>query len=367
MATPQQVAAVQVNRRRTFTAKFEENNVVNIGLPRDTVLVGLYLKLSGQVKYTYGSAPAARAEGAMDALIGAVEVNTDTLGTIKYLRPQVLHAQQLAAFGDGSRKLYSAGATGTDYPTTEGPFQFGTSGQTTSFSETVYLPFEQIFCEPGMGREETYLNTKRCSSANLKLYCLPLARLNTAAGASLVIDPTSKVQIEVTTVERQDISGDVVFNVWKQIQKTETFSSSVQDKAIEINTENKLSGLMFYSVNGNKMPTNKLVKKLVLKKNGQDNLQEIDFSSLQEVNRNDYRINAPFAAGASRLDGFAHLNQISRRDLRSILDTTKANGGIYSLQLFVTTNDGAVDASLYGVSGQTSDLYIITEEITAGK
>ena len=362
-----QQAIPQVNRRRFFTAKFEENQPVNIALPRDTTLVGLHIRLKGSIKYTYSSAPAARPEGAMDALISAIEVNTDTLGTIKYLRPQFLHLQQLATMGEGSRKLHSIGASATDYPTTEGPFQFGTSGQTTSINETVYLPFEQLFCEPGMGRETTYLNLKRVTSANIKFYCNQFLRLNTATSTGLVIDPSaSSLQIEVSTVERQDVGGNVVFNVWKQIQKTEQFSGPVNDKAIEINTENRLTGLMFYTVDSNKVPNNKVVKSLVLKKNGQENLQEVGFYTLQEINRLDYSVGAPFAAGASKFDGFAHLNQIARRDLGTALYTTKVSGGVHTLQLMVSTNDGSVDANLYP-GGKTSDMFIVTEELVPGK
>lgn len=361
----QQQSAVQVLRRRTFTARWEENQAVNIPLPRDTTLVGLYIRLKGQVKYTFSAPVAARTEGAMDSLISAIQVETDVLGTIKYLRPQFLHLQQLAAMGDGSRKLYNVGASATDYPVTEGPFQFGTTGQVTSINESVYLPFEQVFCEPGLGRELTYLNLKRCTSANIKFYCGALSRLNTASGSGLAFDSSTALQLEITTVERQDIGAEVIFNNWKQVQKTEVFTGVVNDKAIEINTENRLTGLMFYSVRGDKAPSNKLVRKLVLKKNGQDSLQEIDWLSLQDVNRNDYRMNASFAAGASRVDGFAHLTQIARRDLSTALDTTKGTGGVHSLQLMVSTNDVAVDAALY--TGGTADLNIVTEEIIPGK
>lgn len=365
MGNQQQPAQVQVLRRRTFTARWEENQAVNIPLPKDTTLVGLYIRLKGQVKYTFSAPVAARTEGAMDSLIGAVQVETDTLGTIKYLRPQFLSLQQLAAMGDGSRKLYNVGASSSEFPVTEGPFQFGTTGQVTSINETVYLPFEQVFCEPGLGRELTYLNLKRCTSANIKFYCLALSRLNTASGSGLAFDSSTALQLEITTVERQDIGADVVFHNWKQIQKTEVFSGQVNDKAVEINTENRLTGLMFYSVRGDKSPSNKLVKKLTLKKNGQDSLQEIDWLTLQDVNRNDYRMNAPFAASASRVDGFAHLTQIARRDLSTALDTTKSTGGVHSLQLMVSTNDVAVDAALY--TGGTADLNIVTEELIPGK
>lgn len=365
MATPQaKPIVVQVPRRRTFTERWQENQVVNIPLPRDTTVVGFFVKIKGKVKYTFTGTPTARPEGAMDSLIKAIELNTDRSGVIKYMRPHMLHMQQLLSMGIGSERLYDVGASASDFPVSEGPFAFGTSGQWTSFSETVYLPMEHVFSEPGMGRETTYLNLRRCTAANLKFYCGSLASLNYAVGAVVTFDPTSQVSIEVTTVERQDVDANVVFNVWKQIQKTEPFMGAVNDKAIEINTANRLSGVMLYTVNTSKLPTNKLVKSLILKKNGQENLQEVSFPMLQNINRMDYGIVAPYASGASRLEGFAHLNQISRRELGTALDTSREGGGVFSLQLMVSTNDPSVDGTLYGAA--SSDLHIVTEEILAG-
>lgn len=366
MAAPQEKTVVQVPRRRIYTEQWRENQVVNIPLSRDATVVGFHIKLKGSLKYAFsGGSPAGRVEGAMDSIIKAIELNTDRLGVIKYLRPAFLHLQQRAAMGIGSERLYNVGAAATEFPTTEGPFSFGTTGQTTSISETVYLPMEQVFCEPGMGRELTYLNLRRATSANLKFYCGSLQQLNAASGVTGLTFTDVNLSIEVTTVERQDVPETVIFQVWKQIQKTEPFTGKVNDKAIEINTENRLSGLMLYTVRGDKAPTNKLLNKLVLKKNGQENLQEINFSMLQNVNRSDYGIVAGYSAGSSAMDGFAHLTQLSRRELATALDTSRDGGGVFSLQLMVDTNDTSVDANLY--TGGTADLYIVTEEITAGK
>lgn len=361
------LSVVEVPRRRTFTEQWKENQVVNIPLPKDTTVIGFYIKLKGSVKYSFsGGSPTGRSEGAMDSLIKAIDVNTDRLGTVKYVRPHFLHMQQLAAMGVGSKRLYAVGASATNFPTTEGPFTFGTTGQVTSVEETVYLPMEQVFCEPGMGRELTWLNLRRATSANLKFYCGSLSQLNGASGVTgLAFDAATKLDIEVTTVERQDVDSTVIFKVWKQIQKTEPFTGAVNDKAIEINTENKLSGLQFYTVRGDKTATNKLVKNIVLKKNGQESLQEVNFQMLQDINRSDYGIVAAYAAGSSRLDGFAHLSQLSRRELMTALDTSKEGGGIFSLQLMVSTNDISEDAALY--TGGTADLHIVTEEIVEGK
>lgn len=362
-----QLTPVAVPRRRTFTKKWEENQAITLDLPKDTVLVGLHIRLKGYTKYSYSAGtPTARAEGAMDSLINAIEVSTDRLGTVKYLKPHFLHMQQILSQGVEAERLFAVGATSTDYPTTQGAPTFGTTGQFTSISESIYLPFEQIFCEPGMGRELTYLNTKRSTSATLKFYCNALANLcaNPGSVTALAFDAANtKLDLEITTVERQDVDSNVVFKIWKQIQKSEPFSGKVDDKAIDINSENKLSGLAFYCLDGAtvKVATSKLLSKVVLKKNGQESLQEIGFGALQNVNRIDYGVIAAFSAGSSRMDGYAYLSQISRKDIGTALDTSRETGGVNSLQLMVSTNASpTVDYTA------PATLNIVTEEILEG-
>lgn len=368
MAQAIKLMGPQVPRRRTYTAQWKENQTVEVPLPKDTVLVGLQIRLKGSAKYTFsGGAPAGRSEGAMDSLVEFIEVSTDRLGTIKNMRPHFLHMQQMLSMGTAGERLYSVGAASTDFPTTEGIFTFGTTGQVTSIDETVYLPFEQVFCEPGgFGREETYLNTRRATNVVLRLKCSSLSRLNVGTVTALAFDSSSAFDFEITTVERQDIPETAVFKVWKQIQKSEPFASAVNDKFIEINSENKLSGIMLYTADGSsttqKVATNKLIKNMVLKKNGQENLQEISFQALQKANRMDYGVVAPWTGGASRFDGFAHLSQISRREIDSALDTSRAGGGVFSLHLAVSTNDGSVVTYTNG-----AELQIVTEEILEGR
>lgn len=363
-----QLRAVAVPRRRTYTKRWEENQDVTLDLPKDTVLVGLHIRLKGYTKYSYSAgSPVARSEGAMDSLIPAIQVDSDRLGNIKYLRPHFLHMQQILAQGIEAERLYNVGATSTDYPTTQGAPTFGTTGQFTSISESVYLPFEHVFCEPGLGREETYLNTMQSTATVLKFRCGALANLcsNFASVTGMTFDQANtRFDLEITTVERQDIPRDYPFKIWKQIQKSEPFSGQVSDKAVDINSENILSGVTFYCLDGStaKAATNKLLSKLVLKKNGQEELQNIGFGALQNVNRIDYGVVAAFSAGASRLDGFAYLSQISRRSLATALDTSRETGGVNSLQLMVSTNaPGVVDYTT------PATLNIVTEEILAAK
>lgn len=370
MGTPQTEAVVKVPRRRTLPQKtFVPSQNISMDLPLDCGLVGLFIRLKGTIQTTYTGTPSGRPEGAADSLIRAIEVKTDRLGTVKFLRPHFLHLQQLMSGGAPTERLYGVGASAAAAKAnTEGPFTFGTTTQYTAIDETIYLPFEQVFCEPGFGREETWLNTQRGTSATIMFACNPYSSLiQNASDIPNVTFANANLEIEVTTVERGDVPANAVFKVWRQIQKTENFASQVNDKAIMINTENKLSGIMMYATDGatgasSAAPSNDLVKFLKLRKNGRDSLQEISFRQLQNINRSDNGVIAPYAAGVSRLQGFAHLTQLSRRELASALDVSKESGGVYSLQLMVDTNDSSL------VSYTTpASLHIVTEEIVNGK
>ncbi len=370
MAEQQQEAVVKVPRRRTLPQKpFAPGQNVSMDLPLDCGIVGLFVRFKGTIQTTYTGTPAGRPEGAVDSLIRAIEVKTDRLGTVKYMRPHFLHLQQLMSGGAPTERLYGVGASAAAAKANiEGPFTFGTTGQYTAIDETLYLPFEQVFCEPGFGREETWLNTQRGTSATIQFQCNPYSALiQNPADVANVTFANPNFEIEVTTVERGDVPANAVFKVWRQIQKTEDFASAVNDRAIMINTENKLSGIMLYATDGAtganaKAPSNDLLKFLKLRKNGRDSLQEISFRQLQNINRSDYGVVAPFAAGVSRLQGFAHLTQLSRRELASALDVSKNTGGVYSLQLMVDTNDNSLVSYT-----QPASLHIVTEEIVNGK
>ncbi|KYG65272.1 hypothetical protein AZI87_12005 [Bdellovibrio bacteriovorus] len=357
------IALDQGPKRRIFDVKWEEGQVVTHKVSNDTCLVGIHINIKGSFVHNFTGTPSFRAEGAMDSLINYIEFVDDRQGQVKYLRPHFLHMQQISAMGTPSRRLFSVGATENLFPTTEGAPQPGTTGQVVSIDESVYLPFEHVYCEPGgFGRETTYFNTRRSTSTVLKFHCGNMARLVANAGGGITF-ANQKFTIQVSYVERTDFPENVVFDLWRQIQKSEPFSGQVFDKEIEVNTGTKLSGLALYTVDGSaaKAATNKLIRKLALQKNSRGAEQEIGFNTLQDANRIEYGIEPKWVNGANRMDGFAHLTQISRRDMATALDTSK-EGGTSTLKLKIDTND----SSLVDYTSPAT-LYIVTEEVVPPK
>lgn len=337
MQTPKTyVDPIQSERQRVLaTMQYLENQILSVNVPLDSVFKGFFIRLSGSVRTTFASGtPVAKAESIMDSLISRIDVVLNGQNTIKALRPHFLHMQNLFASGIQPERFSSAGATPAvdNFPTTEGGFVFGTTGQFTSVRETCYLPFEMIHAEPGMGRESTYLNTKILNSCELKINTTSFANLLGFGNTAPVVFDLNTLQIEVVSVERQDIPAGVPFDIWKQTQKTIPVGGESRDLAIDISPGNYLTGIMLFSQDGaagsattatGKLASNLLVTTLTLMMNGSKVIAKSGYKALQAKNRANYGVNAPFIAGVSRLDGIAHLNVLSRRDLGSAMPKMK--------------------------------------------
>jgi hypothetical protein len=368
MADKNVIPAISSTRTRVLTAKFEEAQNITIPLPCDTVLVGLIIRLVGSVRTTFSAGtPFGRPEGAMESLFDRITVETNGYRTIKSVTPHMLHMQQYFTGANGNERFCSAGAApvADNYPTTEGPFVFGTTGQYSTLRESVYLPFEQIHCDTLQGREHTFLNLKRCTSAEIRFSSRPLSSLNAGSGVTGLVLDQANLQIEVTLIERQDIPATVVFRDYKQTFRRIPITGELGELAIEIPQGPALSGILLYTQNGNSAttlvpknaPSSSLLSDLHLRKNGQETIQKIKFKTLQARNRADYGITAVTAAGVSRLDGVAHMNLLSRRDGTTAFVNSKSYG-VDNLQLVVSSQAaGIVDYT------NPAQLVLVQEEL----
>ncbi|MBX2986494.1 MAG: hypothetical protein KF802_01225 [Bdellovibrionaceae bacterium] len=362
----------QSERTRVLgTIKFEPGQNASLKFPNDTTIKGIILSLRGSVRTTYASGtPVAKAEGTMDSLVNLIEFAVDGRNTLKSLRPHILHIQNLLAFGVETPRFASAGAAPApdNYPTTPGGFVFGTTGQYTTVRETVYMPFEQVYCEPGWGRERTYVNLRNHSSAELRLSFADFKNLLGNGNTAPVVFDNSTLQIEVSIVERSDATANVVFDQWKQYMVNHPIAGEGRALQYRVNTGNYITSLLFYATDGapgstttatGKLASNLLVKSLELKANGRDGIQSWNWKDLQDYNRSVYGLVAPTANGVSRLDGIAHLNLLNRRQLDTMLPTMRPV--IDDLNMYVDTNpSGIVDYT----SG--ANLLMVTEELVLG-
>lgn len=346
----QKVSYPTAERQRTLQAlQFQENNILSRDLPRDTVLKSLQLRLSGSVTTTFGSGtPVADSFSTFDNIIPRIDVVIDGNRVVKSVRPFMMRMQQLMTTTILGERRSSAGAAAVVLPTVDGSFVYGTTGQISSVAETIFVPFEMVWCDLGLGREATWLNLKGVASAELRLTCAAFNKLLGFGNTAPVVYSASTFQVEITTTEAQDVPPQIQFSDFKQTTKEITFSAETTDFPIDINRGNKLAGLLLLARDGaagssttasGKLPSNVAITRLSLKVNGQTDIKTTSFLALQNENRARYGINAPMASNVSILDGVAHMNMLARKDITTALPLLPPL--VDNCQLFVNTAPGS--------------------------
>lgn len=345
----QKIQYPQSERQRQLQAlSFQENQILSRDLPRDTVLKSLLLRLSGSVVTTFASGtPVADARSTFDNIIPRIDVVIEGSRVVKSVRPHLMRIQQLFSSTILAERRSSAGAAAAtdNYPTVDAGFTYGTTTQTTTVAESIFLPFEMVYCEQGLGREATWLSLKGVSSAELRLTCAAFNKLLGFGNTAPVAYSASTLRVDIFTVEAQDVPPTIVFSDWKQTTKELTFSAETTDYPIDINRGNKISDIMLFVTDGaagtattasGKLASNLGVTKMSLKVNGQTDIKSTDFKANQAEIRARYGINAPMASNVSILDGIGHINLIARKDISTALDV--APPLVDNVQLFINTN-----------------------------
>jgi hypothetical protein len=367
---PQEKMALPSNesKRKLQSLAFAENTILSRDLPKDTVLKGIQLRLSGSVTTTFASGtPVADALSTFDNIIPRIDIIVNGSRTVKNVRPYMMRMQQLFFSNTLAERKSSAGASAAagNNPTADAGFTYGSTTNLTSVAETIYLPFEMVYCDLGSGRELTYLNLKGVASAELRLTCAAFSTLLGFGNTAPVVYSASTLSIDIVCIEQRDVPYNFVFSDWKQTTKEITFPAQVTQSAIDINRGNKLTGIMLLARDGaagttttatGKVRSNLVLTNLNLKINGQSDIISTNFLSQQAENRARYGVNAPFASNVSLLDGVCHLNLISRKDIRSALDV--APPMVDNVQLFVDTNDSSTVSYTNPVS-----VTVMTEEL----
>lgn len=367
---PQEKMAMPSNesKRKLQSLIFAENTILSRDLPKDTVLKGLQLRLSGSVTTTFASGtPVADALSTFDNIIPRIDIIVNGSRTVKNVRPYLMRMQQLFYSNTLAERKSSAGASAPagNNPTADSGFVYGSTTNLSGVAETVYVPFEMVYCDLGSGRELTYLNLKGVASAELRLTCAAFTTLLGFGNTAPVAFSASTLAIDIICIEQRDVPYNFVFSDWKQTTKEITFSAQVTQSSIDINRGNKLTGIMLFARDGaagssttasGKLRSNLALTNLNLKVNGQSDIISTNFLSQQAENRVRYGVNAPYASNVSLLDGVCHMNLISRRDIRTALDVAPPN--VDNVQLFVDTSDSTTTSYTNPIS-----VTLMTEEL----
>ena len=345
------------------------SSTITRDLPRDTVLKYLTVSISGAFDYTFATAtPLAQQFTIMDALIADISVVVNGSNTIKNIRPWMLAMQQLLFTKQPNVRQAQAAATAALAfpPNADSGFVFGTTGQFTGIRESVLVAFENIAAT--IGREATWLNLKGVASAEIRFSTKALTGLlsNASTATALVFgNSANNVQIEMKTIEAQDVDAKVYFSFFKQTQKSIQFSGQSNNYLIDINRGNSLQGLMIMTQNGtaaanvDPLLSDDLIQDFSFKLNGQTEIKANTWLGLKDENQSRFGTNSPLVGGASRFKGFAYLDFLRDGNLNTALQVSPPD--VDNAQLSVTTQVAST-RTVYGAI-QPALVTIVTNEI----
>lgn len=350
---------------------FQENVVASRDLPRDTCLKFIQMRINGAVVTTFGSGtPVCDFKGILN-LIRRIDVIVDGNRTIKSLDPIFLRYQQMMFQKIAGEKRSSAGAAAVFNPTIDANFTYGTTGQYSTAVESITLPFECAVA--GEGKENTWLNLKQRSSAELRLSFGAFANLLGFGNTAPVVFSSSTITVDITTIEQQNVPAEIALSDFRQTQKQEAFSSQTSDRFVEINRGNMLIGLMMLARDGaagsattatGKVPSNNLIGKLEVRVNGMTPIKSTTFQQLQGENRSRLGISSPMVSNISSLDGVAYMDMLvagtdGKGVLSSALDLRPPL--VDQCHLVVSTNSASAPTSIDYTNPCTLD--ILTNEL----
>ncbi len=338
------VAIDSESTRKLATQAFNPSSTMTFRLPEDTTLRALQIRISGSIVTTFASGtPVADNFGPLDDLISSIQVRVGGSDTVKTTTPRIASfIQMMATKNRGERKSSSgaAAATADDVTADVDAFTYGTTTQITSIAESLTIYFECVLAD--YGQEKTWLNLRGVVGSDLILNTRSYSNLLGYANTAPVVYSASTLNIDVKLVEARTVEAGRIFDVWKETFQIEPFAAQAANRVIKLNPGQKIIGVSFLARDGaagstttasGKLASDKLIDQIKLTLNGSFTPRNETWKELQADNRSRYGINAPYVSNVSKLQGFAHMDLLQFKVLKTALDARLLD----SVQLEIST------------------------------
>lgn len=361
-------SAVNTEFGRTLpSVTWAANQPASVKLPIDAALKRLNIRLNGSFSVTFASgSPVFDVYGIFNQLVPTVQVVLDGKDIIKSLSPFQAQQLQYMLMGQIGEQRYSTSASGftTRIGLTDGrPGAYPATTQFVLDNEQITLFFEDLWAY-SYGADNTILNLKRYVNPELRFQFAGYGSLQNPASSSVAVTYAADLalQLDITTVEAQDIGVENVYPIFKEYALSKSFSGAQSGNAIDLNTGNALQGILFVVRDGDATKTlsNKALTRIQMRLNGTRVIRDTTFLQLQSENRSRRAIYAPTSSSVTRLDGTAYMQMMKNGDIRNTVDLSR-EAGIYQAQVLVdTAASSGTDAATYTLN---VDINLIVQEI----
>jgi hypothetical protein len=358
------------NQRRLGTIAYQDGALGTLNIPRDTFFTKFTIRMQGYVTYTFTGSPIALPTGLFDAVVTNIKVTANGNRVIKSVRPYLLAMNTMMASTQKPRRCSVASATAPtnlEDVTADANFTYGTTGQSTSYTETLELFFETPHDLAGEQGLATVFRTRGLQTAELALQFGSLSVLEATTPTQIAVTYTVvSLQFLVTGEEVQDLDP-ANYGLLDYVQSNfkKTYTGQVTNDEIDINRSGVLLGIDLLtesnvgrtgSVEALKKLNNKLISDIAFKLNGVRDVITTRFKTLQDQNINKFKLVSPFVSNVSPTDGYAFIDFMRNRQLNGGLDLRKED----SAKLIISTNAGIATILTYN-----ADLTVQTHELRA--
>lgn len=330
--------------------------VIPVEIPRDTCVKRIDLEAIIGLTATYAAgSPVYSPQGLFSRLCPVISIVINGSRYVKTIQPFMYRVLCAYAFGGFARRAYQTGAgilSSTREPQTEwlsGTVAYPATTQDTVYNESLSIYFENMFAY-GRGADVTQLYTAGASSCWMYFNFVAASNvLNDGNAASVTYSNVSCIVTPTIIENRQGTPANNAFDLVETMSDVQ-ISAQVSNRAIDLNTGNKLLGLGIMVQNGDTAKTlsDTAVTKLNLKVNGSQDLALVNFKNLRNDNKNRYGVSDDqYASGTSAAKGVAWLNLMKDGDILSGISTRREDG-VSQLQLYIdSASSSGVDPATY--------------------
>lgn len=345
-------------RRELPSAVYNGAGVVPVEIPRDTCIKRVDLEaVIGLICTFPAAAPLLSPSGLFSRMCPVISIVVNGSRYVKTINPFMYRVLSAYAFGGFARRAYQTGAAAllnsTREPTTEwlaGTIALPATTTATIYNESLSIYFENMFAY-GRGSDVTQLYTKGASSCWMYFNFVAVDAIVVDGNAAAITSFTSVTCVITPTIieNRQGTPSNNTFDLVETMSDTQ-FSAQASNRAIDLNTGNRLLGLGIMVNNGDaaKSLSDTAITKLNLKVNGSQDLALVNFKNLRNDNKNRYGVSDDqYASSVSAAKGVAWLNLMKEGDILSGISTLPQDG-VSQLQLMVdSASNSGIDPATY--------------------
>lgn len=362
-----QLGWLNAESRRTLDSNvYSAGRQVSSSIFRDSIYKRMHVRGVAIFTTTYGSGSPTTSEDYFGRIINSIDIKIAGSRTIKSINPAMMRRLNALWYGDFPRRAHSkpgASVTSANAGTENDDgtaIAFPTTTEYFVLNEEFIIPFELPFAGLGLGKEQTWLDTRSVSSADVFVNWANLTDLQRDGVGATVTYGAADVSLKMQLIEARStprpVDGQECYDFVESFFDR-SYSGESKNQQVDLQTGNWLLGVLGQVRNGdtNKNLFDNGLKNIKIDINGSSTIQgPVDQIDLQDANQARYAFSDSKTSGYHGYKGNFYLPLINGGDWKTAPNTSK-EAGVDSIKMIYDT---ASSSSGYDQATYTNALVV---------